>query len=190
MEGENLPVSAPRFIRIGNKLIGRQKIDREIDRILGLRAQGLSQQQVARQVGTDRTFVSRLESLGEIRKGRRIALVGFPVRNKQELEAVAAEEGLEFVLLMTDTERWDYVASRSGSDLVQEVMQLISAVRGHDALIFIGSDQRVKLAEALAPGEFVALEIGTSPITEDKFVDPEKLRRIIRSLRGGGRSCR
>ncbi len=176
-------MSAPLFVRIGNKLISRQKIDREIERILASRARGVSQQQVAKELGTDRTFISRLESLGEVHKGKRIALVGFPLANKSELEQVAAEEGLDFVLIMSNQERWDYVAGKNGSVLVQEIVQLISKVREHDALIFIGSDQRVGMAEALMNGEFAAIEIGKSPIVEDRYVDPQRLREVIRALR-------
>ncbi len=172
------------LVRVADKLINRQKIEHQIDGILEHRARGLSQQQVAYQFGVDRTFISRLETLGEVRKGKSIALVGFPVANKDELAAVAAEEGLEFVWLMTNAERWDYVAQRSGAALVQEVMDLISQVRRHDALIFIGSDQRARMVRALVDREVVAVEIGRSPINSDKRVEPEQLRNLIRQLRG------
>lgn len=171
------------LVRVGDKLISRQKIDHQIDLILEQRARGLSQQQVARQFGIDRTFVSRLESLGEVRKGNSLALIGFPVANKDQLAAVAAEEALEFVWLMTNVERWDYIAQRTGLQLVQEVMGVIAEVRRHDALIFIGSDQRSRMVRALVDREVVALEIGQSPITEDRHVDPGRLRALIKQLR-------
>lgn len=55
------------LLRIGDKLINRNKIDRVVDRILHLRTQGLSQQEVAAQVGIDRSVISRLEHMGEVR---------------------------------------------------------------------------------------------------------------------------
>lgn len=173
----------PELLRVGDKLISRQKIDSSIDRILELRGKGLSQQQVAAQVGVDRTFVSRLETLGEVRKGRSMALVGFPVANKEELAQVAASEGLDFVLLMTNRERWRYVEDRSGADLLAEVMELISHVRRHDAVILIGSDERNRAAQALIDGEVFRIDLGASPIAADITVDPERLRRLIREMR-------
>ena len=175
---------ASELVRIGDKLINRQKIDHSVDRILELRANGLSQQQVAAQLGVDRTFVSRLESLGEVRKGRSIALIGFPVENKEELAGVAIEEGLEFVLLMTNDERWQFVRDRSGLALLTEAMAVIAEVRRQDAVILIGSLQRNKLGRGLLDNEVYSIDIGESPITEDKRVDPQHLREAIRELRG------
>lgn len=178
---------APELVRVGDKLINRQKIDHSIDRILELRANGLSQQQVAAQIGVDRTFVSRLESLGEVRTGRSIALIGFPVENKDELAAVAVDEGLEFVLLMTNDERWQFVRDRTGLGLLNEAMALLAQVRRQDAVILIGSRQRNKLGRGLVDNEVYAIDLGESPITGDKWVDPQYLRSVIHELRGSDR---
>jgi len=178
----------PDLVRVGDKLINRQKIDHSVDRILELRANGLSQQQVAAQIGVDRTFVSRLEGLGEVRKGRSIGLIGFPVENKDELAAVAAEEGLEFVLLMTNDERWQFVRDRSGLALLTEAMAIIAEVRRQDAVILVGSQQRNKLGRGLVDNEVYSIDLGESPITEDRRVDPEQLRSVIHDLRGYDRT--
>ena len=37
--------------------------------------------------------------MGEVRKGKKLALVGFPVANKEELARVAAQEGVDFIFL-------------------------------------------------------------------------------------------
>lgn len=66
------------FFRAGDKLLNRVKLDRIVDRIFQLRVSGLSQQEVAQRVGCDRSFVSRLESLAEVRKGGSLAVIGFP----------------------------------------------------------------------------------------------------------------
>jgi len=73
------------LLRIGEKIINRQKINQIIDEMLNLRSQGFSQQEVANRVGIDRTVISKLETLGEVRKGGRVALVGFPIENREEL---------------------------------------------------------------------------------------------------------
>ncbi|BAS27613.1 transcriptional regulator [Limnochorda pilosa] len=171
------------LVRVGEKVIDRTRLHRLVDQALEMRAGGASQQEVADRLGTDRTFVSRLEAMGELRRGRRIALVGFPVANKADLERVAAEEGLDLVLLMTDAERWSFVRDRSGLDLVNEIMALISQARELDAVVFLGSDMRVKLMEAVLGRKVVGVVIGTSPIQGDRLVDPEEVRRLIRALK-------
>lgn len=171
------------FVRVGEKVISKKKITGIVDKILELRVKGLSQQEVANQTGTDRTFVSRLETLGEIRKGSRIAAVGFPVLNKQEILELLQHEGVDFTFIMTEKERWDFVHNMSGAQLVNYMMSLIGEARKYDVIILIGSYQRIKIIEAMLDCEIVGLPIGESPIEEDKYVDPYKLREILSSIK-------
>ena len=171
------------MIRVGDKVIDKQKIYRAVDRLLEYRASGLSQQEVATQIGVDRAFVSKLESMGEVRRGKRIALIGFPIKNKDEIAQVASSLGVDLVILMTDAERWQYVREKSGEVLINELMRLMSAVKRFDVVIFIGSDMRLRLVEAILGSKVVGVEIGTSPITEDKYVDPELIRETISQLK-------
>ncbi len=173
------------FVRIGEKLLSRRKIAETISRVLELRYQGLSQQEVADRLRLDRTFISRLETIGEVRKGGRVALIGFPVLNVEEVRAVAAEEGVEFTLLLTEQERNDFVRLRSGLELFNDLMSLMAKVRQHDVVILLGSDQRIRIIQALLDREVIPVEIGKSPINEDKYVDPENLRELVRKLREG-----
>lgn len=172
------------LIRIGDKVISQERIFKIITRILELRASGLSQQDVAEQLGVDRTLISRLETMGELRKGKTIALVGFPVQNRAELEAMAQAEGVDFTLLMTEQERNDFAQSRNGAELINLIMGLIAKARECDAVICLGSDQRVRMVEALVGPNVIGVEIGSSPLNEDKYVDPERIRTLIRSLKG------
>ncbi len=169
-------------MRVGDKLIDRERLHKAVDKILELRSKGLSQQETADQVGIDRAFVSRLESLGEVRKGARIALVGFPVGNKDEIEGVAREEGVDFVLLLNDEERWAYLRERSGESVFNEIIATITRLRTYDAVIFIGSDMRVGLVESILGERVVGVVIGTSPIRGDKRVDPDIIREVIRRI--------
>lgn len=171
------------LIRIGDKIINKQKIFDTIERMFGMRQQGLSQQETANQLGIDRTVISRLETLGEIRKGGQIALVGFPIRNRDELGEVAKEEGIDFILLLTENERWQFVEKKSGAELFNEIMQIIARLRTYDILIFIGSNMRIKLVEALLDKEVIGIQIGESPIAEDKYFNPMDLRTIIRHIK-------
>jgi len=167
------------LLRIGDKIINRQKLNSWIDRIFELRSQGLSQQEVAQRLGLDRAFISRLEGLGEIRQGRRLAVIGFPVLNKAELQAALEEVGVDFVFLLTDRERWEFVGAASGIELLNKIMDLIVRLRDYDVVVVIGSDLRIRIAQALLDREVIPFNLGSSPIAEDQYVDPEVLREII-----------
>lgn len=175
------------FVRIGNKVINLVRIQRMTEKIIELRSRGLSQAEVASRLGLERTFISRLEGLGEVRFGGRIALIGFPVKNKEEIEALAQEQGIEFVFLLTEDERWKFLDQTSGVDLFNSVMDIISKLKEFDTIIFLGSDKRIHLLETLLEGKLVAVKIGTSPITKDKVVDTGVLTDIIKTLKEQGR---
>ncbi|HOB09665.1 MAG: transcriptional regulator [Limnochordia bacterium] len=172
-------------IRIGDKLISREKIHRSVDRILSLRTTGASQQEVANQTGIDRTFISRLETLGEVRKGGRVAVIGFPLANKAELEQVCRDCAVDYHLLLTDQERWQFVDIESGLTLMNKLMEIITKLREFDVVIMIGSDMRIRLAEALFGDAVIGVEIGESPIKQDVYYDPERLAGLISSIKGG-----
>lgn len=171
------------LLRIGDKVISRNRVLDAVNRMLDGREQGASQQEVAQLFGVDRSFLSWLEKLGAIRKGRRIAVVGFPVANREQLEQVCHDEGVEHVLLMTDRERWDYVEQRSGLELFNEVMSVLARIRTHDVVILLGSDRRLRFLRALIDKDTLEILLGTSPIQSDVHVEPERLREAIRSVR-------
>ena len=171
------------LVRIGDKVVNRDRIVHVVTRILELRVNGLSQQEVAEQLDVDRTLISRLETIGEVRKGKKIALVGFPIKNRQELVDIATAEGLDFILIMSEQERLDFARNQNGADLLNTVMSLIARARECDSVIFIGSDQRLKMVEALVGPNVIGVEIGSSPLHDDKYVDPDALRTLIRSLK-------
>lgn len=169
-------------MRIGEKLIDKGRLLSTVERILDLRSNGLSQQETADRVGIDRVFVSRLESLGEVRKGGRVALVGFPLGNKDEIQRMAKEEGVDFVLLMDDEERWGFVRERSGLEVLNEIMAIISRLKNYDTVIFIGSDMRCNLVESILGNRVISIVIGESPIKQDAHINPETIRGIIREV--------
>lgn len=171
------------FIRIQDKIISWQKIEKVLQRALQMRERGFSQQEVADRLSIDRTFVSRLESVGEIRKGQSIACIGFPILNKDEIEVLLEKEGLDFILLMTEKERLDFVNLRSGKELLNELMDLTGKVRKYEVVICIGSDERIRLIEGVLDTEVISIEIGISPITEDKWVNPQEIKKILKSIK-------
>lgn len=171
------------FVRVGDKVIDRRRIERFVTEMLELRAQGLSQAEVAYRLGVDRTLVSRLEGLGEIRKGRCIAVVGFPVQNKEELRRALEEEGVDFIFLMTEAERWEFVRRKSGLELVNTLMDLIARARNFDHVVVIGSNERIRIIEAVLGKPVIGYEIGRSPIKEDKYVDPAAITQLVRAIK-------
>ncbi len=170
------------FIRIGEKLISREKLRHLIDKALEKRVAGASQQEVANMLGVDRSFVSRLETLGEIRKGGKIALIGFPVGNKEELTQIATEYGVDYCYLLTDEERWRLANESSGKDLINEIMRIVAFARTYDTVIFIGSNMRIRFAEALTDKQLIPIDLGPSPIQGDRYVDPNLLRNILHNI--------
>ena len=175
------------LIRVGDKVINKNKIFRMIDKILDLRNKGFSQADTAKELSLERTFISRLESIGEVHKGGRIAIVGFPVANAEEIENIALEEGVEYIFLLSEAERWSFVR-RDGLDIFNKVMQIIVNLKEFDLVIFLGSDMRIDLADTLLEGKVVGIEIGTSPITEDKYINPAMIRDMIHQFRQQRRS--
>ena len=171
------------FIRIGEKIICKEKLDREINKILELRVKGITQEGVARKLGVERTFVSRLESLGEIRKGKKIALVGFPIKNKEELTHLAEKLGIEYVFLLTQEERFEFIKKKGKSELFNEIIEIIVNLSDFDLIIFMGSDMRVPLVEKIFSIQVIGIVIGHSPIKESKYVHPEKIIEIVKKVK-------
>lgn len=170
------------LLRVGEKIINRQKINQIIDEMLNLRSQGFSQQEVANRVGIDRTVISKLETLGEVRKGGRVALVGFPIENCEELRLMARQEGIDYSLLLSEQERWDFVQKKSGVGLFNAIMEIISTLRNYDIVIILGSNVRIKLMETLLDKEVIGVQIGESPIADNKYVNPESIKSIVQQL--------
>jgi hypothetical protein len=41
----------------------------------------------------------------------------------------------------------------------------------------------LKMFEGILDGQVASIIIGSSPITEDKWVDPQQIRKILRSIK-------
>ncbi|HER25192.1 MAG TPA: XRE family transcriptional regulator [Candidatus Atribacteria bacterium] len=171
------------FLRIGEKVISKEKLNKELNKILELRTKGITQEGVARKLGVERTFVSRLESLGEIRKGNKIALIGFPIKNKEEIAIVAEELGIEYILLFTQEERFEFIQKKGKSELFDEIMEIIVNLADFDLIIFLGSDMRVPIVEKIFSVQVIGIVIGHSPIKESKYVNPEKIIEIVKQVK-------
>lgn len=173
-----------KLMRIGDKVISLTRLDNKIREILELRSQGLSQQEAGARLGVERTFISRLEGLGEVRKGQSIAAVGFPIQNKAEVEGVLRSYGVEYHLLMSEKERTEFVNSCSGAQLSNKIMELVNRFKSFDTVIVMASDYRNRLARELLDNKVLEMDIGKSPIKEDVKVNIDMLTEILETLKG------
>ncbi len=169
-------------IRIGDKIISIDRAVRVLKQTLRLRSQGLSQQEVARRLFLDRSFISRLEAIGEIRKGRRIAIIGFPIENKQELIDICRERGLDFTYILNNQERWALVGREKALDFFNRVMEIISTLKGYDTLILLTSERWHKLAEALLDLQIIFINLGSTPMKDDCWVDPLLFKQTLQDI--------
>lgn len=173
-----------KLIRVGDKLISWDKVSAALSEILHRRSNGATQQEVATAFGIERTFVSYLEGIGAIRKGRRIALIGFPINNKGEVRRLAEESGVEFVYLLSEKERRDFVAEKSGAELFNEILEMLARLKEFDIVVVLASDKRIAMIEKILDREVVSLPIGNSPLTRDQSVDIDELRQLLQILIG------
>lgn len=168
--------------RVGDKLISLSKATRLIEKALTMREQGSSQQETADKLRLDRSFISRLEAIGEVRKGSKVAVVGFPLENSKELAAICGEEGLDLHLLLNNKERWQMVKDKEALAFFNQVLDLITRLRDYDTLILITSDKWFVLAEALLDLQIIYLKLGQTPIESDCHLDPALLKSTIRQV--------
>ena len=171
------------FLRIGSKLLSRQKLNQAIDRILEMRVQGHSQAEVAGTLGVDRSFISRLEALGEVNRGQRLAVVGFPIANKEPLQQLLVELGVEYSLLLTEEERWAFFAGMEGAEVFNESMRILVGLQNYDAVIFFGSDMRNKVVESILGSHVITVNIGESPIRSNVYLNLEEVRKLVEKIR-------
>ncbi|MCL6471288.1 MAG: transcriptional regulator [Firmicutes bacterium] len=171
--------------RIGDKIIDRDRLVNIISEILHRRAVGATQQEVAIALGLERSFVSHLEGLGEVRRGNRIAVVGFPIANKEELEKVAQEFAVDFIYFLSDTERKEYVRRKSGAQIFNELLALLAGLKDYDVVVFLASDKRIAMLEKILDREVVGISIGSSPIRRDRKVDQQALHDVLAGVTEG-----
>lgn len=170
------------LLRIGDKLISHDRLLGLIDKILERRAVGATQEEVATEFGIQRSFVSNLEGLGEVRRGQRLAIVGFPISNKSEIQAMADEFAVDFVYVMSEEERVAIASRKSGVEIFNDVLSILASLKDFDVVILIASDQRISTIEKILDREVFGISLGQSPLTESKSVDIDLLREVLSSI--------
>ena len=167
-----------RFFRIGDKIVSAEKLSGQTTDILLYREQGATQAQVAKAHGVERSFVSWLETLGEVRRGRRVALIAFPVANGDDIRAAAERHGVEYVLVMSQDERVSMSAGR-GDAVFNQVLDTLATLKDFDVLVLLASDWRIGTIEKILGREVVAMNLGHSPLQNDVTVDIAELDAVL-----------
>ncbi len=167
-----------RLYRIGEKVVSEDKLHDAIAAILEERESGATQEDVARSHKVQRSFVSFLETLGEVRRGDRVALVGFPVANAEEVKLLAEKHAVDFVLVLSQEER-ELIESGDATRVFNQLLETIAVLRDYDTLVLLASDWRIKTMEKILGTEVVGIPLGASPLRTDVAVDLEELDRVL-----------
>lgn len=179
------------LIRVGDKVLSLEKLESKIRKILKLRAQGSTQAEVAEILGIDRSFISHLEGLGEIRKGFKVGLIAFPVKNKKEVEKIAEELGVDVYLVMSQEEREKKVEAANGAYVFNEVMEIITKLVDCDVILVAASELRIRQAEKIfGEQKVVGIPLGKSPLRSDVELDIQELKSLIENLIAKGENKR
>lgn len=174
-----------RFFRIGDKVVSRDKLVDQIDAILGDRQGGATQHDAASAHGVDRSFVSWLETLGEVRRGKRVALIAFPVANTEEVRRIAEEHGIEFVMVLSQSEREGLESGRA-DHIFNLVLDTLATLKDFDQVVVLASDWRVGTIEKILGREVIARNLGPSPLRHDVTVDPAELEDLLDAVTTSG----
>lgn len=180
------------LVRIGEKVINRERLYTLVDKIIMLRSNGATQQDVADTLDLERPFVSNLERLGEVRIGQKVALVGFSVSNKQEIKGVAKEHGIDSVYLYNGEILTNLLTRTKKVDergVLQRVLATLAKLRDFDLLLFLGLESDAALLE-----EALGIQVLSLPVKEvgdaGFYINRQEIESYLEHLIPGERSKR
>lgn len=160
------------FVRIGRKIVNRRKIISLVKEMLKKRSKGATQAEVASSFGVERAFVSYLEGLGEVRRGKSVAIFGFNIENKKEVEQIAGECGV------------DYTYLTQGKDLPnsQETLSLLTRLKDFDVVVGINGGKENRAVEKILGREIISVPISQNSSASEKQVALAELKKALVSL--------
>ena len=177
-----------RLFRIGDKVVSEDKLHDAISAILEEREGGATQEDVARTHQVQRSFVSFLETLGEVRRGDRVALVGFPVANSAAVKALASTYAVDFALVLSQEER-EAVESGDATNVFNTLLETIAVLRDYDTVVLLASDLRIKTMEKILGAEVVGIPLGPSPLRHAVQVDLVELDAVLAGVMSARRAA-
>lgn len=178
-----------RFYRIGDKVVSWERLLEAVGAILEDRQAGATQEEAARHAHVQRSFVSFLETLGEVRRGPKVALVAFPVANGEAIHAVADRHAVDLTIVVSQAER-EGIEHGDASSVFNRLLDTLAALRDFDTVVLLASDQRIATIEKILGAEIVGMRLGQSPIREDATVDLDELDRLLEAVMASGRTRR
>jgi hypothetical protein len=167
-----------RFYRIGDKVVGREKLVDQIEAVLADREGGATQAEAATAHGVDRSFVSWLETLGEVRRGKRVAVIAFPVANVTDVRRVCDEHGVELSMVVSQAEREGFEAGRADA-VFNLVLDVLADLKDFDTVVLLASTKRTGTIEKILGREVIARTLGPSPLRHDVVVDLDELNDLL-----------
>ena len=87
---------------------------------------------------------------------------------------------------LTNHERWELVANKNGLDFLNQMMEIIEQLRQCDVVLVFCSEKWNRLAKALLDSEVFTYEIGSSPISEDVYISPARVEKILAAFVSDG----
>ena len=170
-----------KLYRIGDKVVSADKLADAVAAILTDREAGATQEDVAGAHGVQRSFVSFLETLGEVRRGDRVALVGFPIANAAEVKDLAERHAVDFVLVLSQEER-ESIESGDATVVFNQLLETIAALRDYDTLVLLASDWRIATMERILGTEVIGIPLGASPLRTAVTVDIDELDLVLSAV--------
>jgi hypothetical protein len=167
-----------RFYRIGDKVVGRNKLFDRIEAILIDREGGATQHEAALAHDTDRSFISWLETLGEVRRGKRVAFIAFPVANVADVRRVCDEHAIELAIVVSQAEREGIEAGRA-DEVFNLVLDTLADLKDFDTVVIFASTKRTGAIEKILGREVIARTLGPSPLRHDVEVDLGELSDLL-----------
>jgi len=161
---------------IGDKVISLERANALVDKIFDLRSTGSTQAEVAKMLGVERSFISHLEGIGEVRKSKEIAFIGSGVSDALQVEAMAQDLGFEHVFINAD-----------GMARLEDALGVLAILKDIDFIIFLGPPSEHKLLEAVLDKKIIGIVPDKENGLEDVLAEfaGKRTRRAFRSVRRG-----
>ncbi len=135
-------------IKIGDKVISLERANVLVSKIFDLRSNGSTQEEVAKLLGVERSFISHLEGLGEIRKSKEIALIGSGVAHPKKVETQARELGVDHVYL-----------NNNGMARIEDALQILAMLKDIDFIVFLGPVAEHRLLQVVLDKKIIGLPL-------------------------------
>lgn len=165
---------AYRTVKIGDKVISLEQARALVERIFHLRSTGSTQREVASMLGVERSFISHLEGLGEVRR-RQIALIASAAPDPEKIDRVARELDIDLVHIT------------EGPTGLRDVLDLLAAAKELDFVVFLGPAEEAALIEQVIDTRTVSIPLQEAGRLKEILGElaEKRTRRAFRSVKRG-----